>query len=127
MSLFGLSAADRWECAVHEAGHGAVARHYGATVRLHLGRTSGSYQLSQYDHVSTADLAVIRLAGPAAARLLTGRDSGGRQDRAQARVELRGTGRTVRQAQREADRLVRRYRSGIEADARRLCGQGAAR
>lgn len=115
----------RREVAVHEAGHAVVARALGATyvsARLSRSGRGGSYRAKIAG--STVNDAVIALAGRQATERALGVRYGDAQDRRDALRALRGTGVSMRDARRQATRLVERHGAEIEAVAGELARRG---
>lgn len=121
MGLFGPGRKRLWIVSFHEAGHVVIARHLGATgVHATVG-SSGEFNYDDTFSGPRKDEVVMALAGLAAEVLLTGKDNGGSSyDLKRAKRLLRGSGTTMRKAEKRAADLVRRHWADIEAEARRL-------
>lgn len=111
---------DRWQTALHEAGHVEVGKRLGATsLSAWLDDDRSGYFVGRFDGPDE-DEAVILLAGAAAA----GRRGGGATDRREAKRLLRGTGVSMGEAERRARRAVSGRRGAIERTAQRLYRRG---
>lgn len=108
---------DPWGVAVHEAAHVVAARQRGsASATLDHRRGHTRYDIQG----SAVDEAVVLLAGGVAARRITGNAClAGSNDLAQARALLAGTGVSVAEAARRAERLVSTHRGKITTLAAR--------
>ncbi|SBW29014.1 hypothetical protein FDG2_6326 [Candidatus Protofrankia californiensis] len=123
MGLFS-SGTGRRSVAEHEARHVVVARHFGATNLTAYVTPDGSrgYFTGDFDGTKEEE-AIILLAGGSRADMPGMRGvlpHGGDSDLKQAKRLLRGSGMSVRQAEREAKKLVRKHRGAIKRETRKM-------
>ncbi|MEX5634948.1 hypothetical protein [Parafrankia sp. FMc2] len=126
MGLFDSTAARRRRTAHHEARHIVVARHLGATdLEGHVSPDGASgYFTGDFDG-SREQEAVILLAGGGTTSNRAHADTlphGGDSDLTQARRLLADSDMTMRDAEREAARMVRRHADEISRAAQDLLG-----
>ncbi|AEH07702.1 hypothetical protein FsymDg_4361 [Candidatus Protofrankia datiscae] len=123
MRLFG-SGTNRRRVAGHEARHVVIARHFGATNLTARITPDGSHGYFTGDFDGTKEQeAVILLAGGSRTDMPGMRGvlpHGGDSDLKQAKRLLRGSGMSVRQAEREAQKLVRKNRGAIKRETRKI-------